>query len=91
MNSTKTHVAYKEPMGDGVRIDPSKVVRTKKVQEDRAITSGVVIPRGYSSSTKTRVSNKTYEEYLQKHNSGGNDTGSMPFRYLRIPKHDKDA
>jgi len=64
LNSTKTHIAYKEPLDEGAHIDPSKVVHMKpKIQEEKAMTSGYVIPKGYSTN---KSSNKTYEQYAKK-------------------------
>lgn len=87
LNSTKTHVAYKEPMDEGARIDPSKVIKAKKpqIQEDKAMTSGLVIPRGYISTSPTaRQSSKTVEQFARK--SDKDKASSFPLSYLRIPK-----
>lgn len=61
LNSTKTHVVYTAPYDEGIHIDPSKVVHVKQlqptIQEERAVTSGIVIPKGHSTKKTTNSSN----------------------------------
>eukprot|EP00347_Sterkiella_histriomuscorum_P003981 403362201 len=95
LNSTKTHVAHQEAMESGAHIDPNKVVHRPppQINEDRAVTSGVVIPKAYTSSNsasrKSGSQTKTYEQYAKKND--GFDDQSLPLRYLKIPKRDRDA
>ncbi|CDW85725.1 UNKNOWN [Stylonychia lemnae] len=95
LNSTKTHVAYKEPMDQGARIDPNKVVHIKpKVQEEKAVTSGIVIPKAYTASNPSarKSTNQTqqYEKYAKREDAY-EKSDSLPLKYLKIPKRDRDA
>lgn len=97
LNSTKTHVEHKEVIDQGSHIDPNKVVHKPPAQiaEEKAVTLGVVIPKAYTASSPSARSSstKTYENRAKKSSGGGNsdEQQSLPLKYLRIPKRDKDA